>query len=405
MRLVSWGLSQAGSGRGHNEDAFVVEPERGFFFVADGMGSAKNGQMAAAMACDIIGQRVKVLLEDGVARRNPDEAKERLMRRLQLVFNEASETVYRRAQSEPACRGIATTASLLQIVGPIGVIGHVGDSRVYLVRGGKTYKVTEDHTLAQQLVRSGQLQPEMVATFPHRNVLSRSLGHSPAVDVDSLVVDVLPGDYFVLCTDGLSDHLRGRDIAAVVTQYDPEHAAPRLAQIATERGADDDVTLVIVAVHGDVMRPNSLRTEQKAALLGRVFLFKDLTFQEIIRVLAVVQEVRMNPGTALIRQGEKGDLIYFLVEGVATISRDGVRLGEVRAGDHFGELALVDDGLRHATVTAQTSCILLTLQKADFFQLVQSDHGLAIKLLWGLLQNLSGQIKDLSAELARARTR
>jgi PPM family protein phosphatase len=403
MRLVSWGLSQAGRGK-DNEDAFVIEPERGLYLVADGMGAARNGHVAAAIACDVINQRVKVLLADGVALRNPDEAKDRLMRRLQLVFNEASETIYRRAQGEPASRGIATTASLLQVVGPIGVIGHVGDSRVYLVRGGQTYKVTEDHTLAQQLVRSGQLQPDQIASFPHRNVLSRSLGHSPAVDMDALVVDVLPGDFFVLCTDGLSDHLRGRDIAGVVSQYSPEQAAQRLVQLAVERGADDDVTVISLAVHGDVVRPKSLRTEQKAALLGRIFLFRDLTFQELIRVLAVVQELRVNAGTVLIRQGETGDLIYFLVEGIAQISRDGVHLGEVKAGDHFGELALVDDGARHATVAAQTPCILLTLQKADFFQLVQGDHGLAIKVLWGFLQNLSGQIKDLSAELARART-
>lgn len=405
MRLVSWGLSQTGRARNHNEDTFVLEPDRGFFMVADGMGSANNGQVAANLAGEILQQRVKVLLEDGVARRSPDEAKDRLMRRLQLVFNEASETIYRKAQSDPGSRGIATTASLLQVVGPIGVIGHVGDSRVYLVRGGKTYKVTEDHTLAQQLVRSGQLAPEQVADFPHRNVLSRSLGHSPAVDVDTLVVDVLPGDCFVLCSDGVSDHLRGRDIHALVTQYDPERAAGRIVQLALERGADDDATVIVIAVHGDVMRPNSLRTEQKAALLGRIFLFKDLTFQEIIRVLAVVQEVRVNAGTVLIRQGDSGDLIYFLVEGVAIVSRDGVSLGDVQAGDHFGELALVDDGARHATVTAQTPCTLLTLHKADFFQLVQGDHGLAIKLLWGFLQNLSGRIKDLSAELARARAR
>lgn len=398
MELVSWGQSDAGRERSQNEDAMVMDPILGFYLIADGRGSEETGYLASKVAADTIYARLRTLLGDGVINQ-PEQARDRLVRRLPAVFTEVSEAIYQRARMEGQRSGVSTTATLLQVVGSIGVIGHVGNSRVYLCRGDTTYQVTEDHTLVQQLARSGQLRPEEVANFPHQKALNRTLGSAPAVETDTLVVDVAPGDRIVLCSDGLSDFVSAAEIQRTVTAVPPETAVRSLVRSACERGGEDDVSLVVIEATGGTDPVHSLRTEQKAALLGRIFLFSDLSFQEIVRVLAAVQEVRVRTGMSLTKEGDSGDLIYFLAEGEANVTRSGVQVGTIRAGDHFGEMALLGDGTRSATVTASKDAILLTLHRDDFYHLVQTDHGLAIKLLWGFLTNLAGTVKNLSDEL------
>jgi PPM family protein phosphatase len=409
MRLVSWGQTDVGRVRDHNEDSLVLDAPRSFFMVADGVGGGAAGEVASRTAVEIVHKRVSEYIDrlgqPAMSGSHPAAPQIQGETRtcLDRAINEACEAIYTRSQNEIRCRGMATTAVALQVLGNSGVIGHVGDSRLFMVRQGQIYQVTEDHTLVQQLLQTGVLTPQEARDFPHKSVLARSVGKHPAVKVDTMVVDIAPGDRFVLCSDGLSDLVDSQEIRRVVEQSAPQEAAAALVEMANRAGGRDNISVIIVEARGDAPRAKRLRTEHKAELLSNVFLFRDLTFQETMRVLAVVGEVYVDDGQAILREGDSGDDFFVLVSGEAVVSKNGVALTTIRTGGHFGELALLGDGVRSASVTARGKCVLLRITKQDFYSLVSTDHGLSLKLLWGFLQNVAGRMKNLSADVTQLR--
>ncbi|MCA9562233.1 MAG: cyclic nucleotide-binding domain-containing protein, partial [Myxococcales bacterium] len=281
------------------------------------------------------------------------------------------------------------------------IIGHVGDSRLYMIRGQKIYQVTEDHTLLRELQARGALSDEEAKAFPHRNVLSRSVGRGPTINVDSLLVDVVPGDKFIICSDGLSDLVGPDEILRIAAPSPPQDAVRQLIATANQNGGKDNISVIVIEATGEHVPRKQLRTEQKADFLKEVFLFKSLSFPEMVRVLRAVREFTMNAGEVVIREGEYGDELYILVDGQVDVTQAGVYLTTIKPGNHFGELGLVGEGVRTATVTARTNVTLLGVRRHDFFQLVNADHNMAVQLLWGFVQNLAGRMKSLSAEVTR----
>lgn len=402
MRLVAYGQSHIGQ-RDNNEDTLLIDPDLNLFMVADGVGGGAAGEIASGMATALIRGQVSEILTDLQRRGIGNEAKVRdgVMAVLRPAFDDASEQIFQRGQRELVCRGMATTTTALQVTGSTGIIGHVGDSRVYMIRGDQIYQITEDHTLFQQLLNRGGLNEDEARKFPHRNVLSRSVGIRPKVEIDLLLVDVVSGDKFVICTDGVTDVLQPSEVLSVVTALPPKEAVARLIERTIEESGHDNASLVLIEASGDVPDAHKLRTEQKVDLLNNVFLFKDLSFQETIRVLRVVREFAAEDGDVLIREGDMGDELFILVEGAAVVTQGTVYLTTIESGNHFGELGLIGDGVRTATVVAEGKCTLLAISRRDFFDLVNSDHNLAVRLMWGFLQNLAGRAKSLSAEVTR----
>ncbi len=404
MKLVHAARTDTGRKRGHNEDAYHADPDRGTFMVADGVGGSNAGEVASAMVVGVLSSRLRTALDE-LRQRGVGDVGERRDALLDVVgraFKEAAEVINKRSWSDVATRGMATTAVALQVVGNVGIVGHVGDSRLYMIRNKKIYQITEDHTLLQQLKNRG-LSDQQLAEFPHRHVLSRSIGTAPTVEADVLVVDVFPDDRFLLCTDGLHDLIGPQELLDTIVTMTADAAAQRLVARANEEGGRDNITLVLVEVGGAETAASRLRTEEKANFLSRVFLFRDLTFPETVRLLRVVRDVRVQAGDIVFREGDPGDELYIVVEGSVAVTQKGVYLTTVEAGGHFGELSLVSDGVRSATAQALTDTLMLGLRRQDFFDLVNTDHRLAVRLLWGFVQNLAGRTKTLSTDLTGRR--
>src|SRR5437588_6118612 len=178
-------LTDTGRKRRHNEDVYVVDPP--IFAIADGMGGAKAGEVAAALAADAL---------RGVGGSGEDT--------LVTLIQEANRRVYERAAEDAAKSGMGTTMTVALLEERRVRIGHVGDSRAYLLRDGELSQLTDDHSLVGELVRSGKLAPEEADTHPQRSVITRVLGTDPEVDVDSFSIAAKPGDIYMLCSDGLS---------------------------------------------------------------------------------------------------------------------------------------------------------------------------------------------------------
>jgi protein phosphatase len=229
--------SDTGRKRRHNEDSYVVAPP--LFAVADGMGGAQAGEVASKLAAAALEE------SDPGSLSGPD--------RLVSLIQEANRRVYERASSDPSTSGMGTTMTVALVEGQNVTIGHVGDSRAYMVRGKQLEQLTEDHSLVNELLKSGKLSREEAEVHPQRSVITRAVGTDPDVDVDAFVVDATAGDIFLLCSDGLTDMVGDDDILDVVAKSpdDLDRVTKSLVSAANRSGGEDNITVIAFRIADD----------------------------------------------------------------------------------------------------------------------------------------------------------
>ena len=245
MRIgrAAW-KTDTGRRRMRNEDAYVFEPP--LFAIADGMGGARAGEVAAGIAATALrDERLAVV----------DEAS------LEATIAEANRRVWERSVADPATAGMGTTVTVAFVDAPEAqiVFGHVGDSRAYRLRGDVLEQVTTDHSLVAELVESGVLTPEEAERHPQRSAITRAVGTDRAIEVDVFTAPAELDDLVLLCSDGLTDMLTKDEIAAVIVgaDRDPDAAATALVAAANAQGGEDNITVVLFeVVDGD---PEPLR--------------------------------------------------------------------------------------------------------------------------------------------------
>lgn len=243
MTIHGVGQSDVGRTRQNNEDAFHVDNERTLYIVSDGMGGHQGGEVASHLAVETIdltlsGEAIaKAVSGDGV-----ETAVAQAIRAANLA-------ILARAGSDPELSNMGCALTMVLFVDDRAIVGHVGDTRLYLRRDGVVDQLTEDHTFVGELVRAGTVPASEMHRHPHAHVLTRALGSTPELEVDTLVTDVQAGDRLLLCSDGLTayvDDLSALDDALRVDDY---RAIPdSLIQRANDGGGKDNVTVVVVDV-------------------------------------------------------------------------------------------------------------------------------------------------------------
>jgi PPM family protein phosphatase len=229
--------SDTGRRRRRNEDSYVVAPP--LFAVADGMGGAQAGEVASRLAAAALEDT------DSGALSGPEK--------VTSLIKEANRRVFARAVSDPATSGMGTTMTVALVEGDEVTIGHVGDSRAYLVRDGRLSQLTEDHSLVNELLKSGKLSREEAITHPQRSVITRAVGTDPEVEVDAFTVGADVGDVFLLCSDGLTDMVVDDDILDVVERHrdDLDRVTKALVSAANRGGGEDNITVIAFAIADD----------------------------------------------------------------------------------------------------------------------------------------------------------
>lgn len=223
--------SDTGRVRSANEDSFLVRAP--LFVVADGMGGANAGEIASRTAVEVFAAG----LDSGAG---PES-------RLAATVAAANRTIHENSMSDPSRRGMGTTITAALIGEDSVSIAHVGDSRAYLVRDGLISRLTQDHTLVDELVRQGRLTEEEAASHPQRSIITRALGPEPDVEVDTFTQDLAEGDVLLLCSDGLTGMVSERDILETVSEARSLAAAAKaLVRSANEAGGRDNITVVLV---------------------------------------------------------------------------------------------------------------------------------------------------------------
>ncbi|HET8558291.1 MAG TPA: Stp1/IreP family PP2C-type Ser/Thr phosphatase [Gaiellaceae bacterium] len=229
--------SDTGRRRRRNEDNYVVAPP--LFAVADGMGGAQAGEVASRLAASAL--------------EGEDSDGLQGLERIDALIQEANRRIYDRASTDPAASGMGTTMTVALVEEMTVAIGHVGDSRAYLVRDEQMEQLTDDHSLVNELLKSGRLSEEEAHVHPQRSVITRAVGTDPDVDVDGFTIEAEEGDVFLLCSDGLTDMVSDEEILELVHSHrdDLDKAVKALVTAANRGGGEDNITAVAFRISAD----------------------------------------------------------------------------------------------------------------------------------------------------------
>ncbi len=240
-RKPRWaGLTDPGLIKLENEDSFFLDPERGLAVLADGMGGARGGAVASALA-------VTTLRDYLLTRWQQREEGES---QLSAAIGAANEKVFQRAAANPELRGMGTTVFVALRVDHHLDWAHVGDSRLYLYRKDHLDQISQDHNMVRQLEREGVIMPGSDASLRYRHMLSRAVGLNETVEPETGTIELESGDTVLLCTDGLSEMLDDAAMTTLLAKHvgDPVTACARLVEAAKERGGKDNITVVLLTL-------------------------------------------------------------------------------------------------------------------------------------------------------------
>lgn len=256
LRMACYGKSDTGRKRSNNEDAFLVNSDLGLAVLADGMGGAAAGELASRFFTEAALEMFTWMAD----RRRSDSVST-----IEKSFDLANRRIRGHVQENPDHHGMGCTAELLAMNDRSYCLGHVGDSRTYLFRNGQLTQLTRDHSFVQDLLEKGVITSSQARTHRMRHVILRAVGTEEALAVDLLKGEALPGDVFLLCSDGLTDMVEDETIRQILTMPEAlSHRAMMLVDAANAAGGHDNVTVVLCEVIAESSGPDRFSDQQLA---------------------------------------------------------------------------------------------------------------------------------------------
>jgi len=405
--LRFWPVTDVGRVRDGNEDSFLVDKKLSLYVVADGMGGHAAGEVASAMAVRAFRDSVAKARDmlDDYEKGTGNVSRKDVLRLLEGAVQEACSEVHAEAQRDETKRGMGTTLTALLIIGSRGFIAHVGDSRCYLVRQGSVHQLSEDHSLINELLKRGRLTKEQIEKVQYKNAVTRAVGVYESVEGDTLDFDVLAGDRFLICSDGLHGYFEDTEYTKLFDETPEEEISQKLVDLANERGGKDNITAIVVRIPDTESGVDKLARDVnlKMELLHKMPLFRFLTYQELVRVLNITEVRSYDTNQEVVAEGQEGDELFLVLTGKVRVHTGDTVITNLLVGQHFGEMALVDKAARSASVSADEPSKLLVLRRRDFFEIVRKDHDVAVKLLWSFLGVLTERLRKTSRELGKER--
>ncbi len=423
MQTAGVGLTDVGMQRDHNEDAFLVDLELGLYVVCDGMGGEAAGEVASAHCIRSLQRRLGKKLELFTEyEANPSvETRDQVVQAITEAVVRASAEIFAVSQADSRKKGMGTTMVMMLVMGRHAVLGCVGDSRIYQVRDGQIHQLTEDQTQAMELVKQGIMSVEEAERSPLANVITQAVGRETTVHVETLHLELMPGDIHLLCSDGLSNYVPIEDMVRVLSSQPPDDAARGLIEIANTNGGKDNITAVILhtmqsapaapppaeAPEAEHAPPEAepevehgVDVQAKLDALKQIPLFQHMTYPELLHVLNTARVTEFGGGSIIIREGTRDFVFYVILQGKVDVFKGTEQVARLGEGVHFGEMCLVDDAPRSATIVAVENVLTLALSRDDVFALIRRHQGLAVKLLWSMCSELSRRLRAANERLS-----
>ncbi len=411
MEHSFWAATDVGRKRDHNEDNFLVDKKLSLFVVADGMGGHASGEVASHVAVhefrSVIDTHRDALAAYG--RKEGSVSNEDILVMLEQAVQAAGQAIFHRGKDDAEKRGMGTTISALLLLGERAFVAHVGDSRVYMLRQKHVVQLTEDHSLVNELIKRGKVTRETFATSAYsayKNAVTRAVGVYETVQVDTLDLEILPGDQFLLCSDGLHTYLDEEQLSEILGGTQLTAIPQQFVDLANQRGGQDNITAVVLRISALTTEATDVRAEEltrKVEVLKHMPLFRHLSYKEIIRILNLTEVSDYAVGEEVLREGESGDELYILLKGKIRLHKDGAFITHLLPGSHLGEMALIDRAPRSVSATADDRTRVLILRRRDFYEIIRKDPAMSVKLLWSFVQVLGDRLRKTTADLSGAR--
>ena len=415
MRVRFAARTHRGAVREHNEDNFLIDPKLRLFIVADGMGGHRAGEVASAMSVNLFRKlirRHRDVVEACQARDNAQN-RQKLRKLLDDAVVATNHLVLQHASSHPWLAGMGTTFTGLVLAGHHGFLAHVGDSRAYLVRDGAANQITQDHTLLNALRSEGKIKAlhELRAQF--RNAVTRAVGVEPHLEVDVADFEVLPGDRFLLCSDGLYEYLDGDALAEHIehrSELGPDDLVQSMLDLAVQSGGSDNITaLWVEAEPGEDEAALALgRRRERIHFLADLPLFDGLDDDEIGRVESKMHEWEVRRGDVLAPPDADSPQVCVLLVGRLGVFLQDEHVDSMRPGSVVGVASMVSGRPSRDEVRALTDCRVLAIGHDELRDLLAAPESLGHRLTWNLARMLgdelvveSGSLHALRAQMAQ----
>lgn len=395
MKIQATGATDIGRERSVNEDSLAIHPDLQLYIVSDGMGGHAAGEVASQKAVEFFEEEFRERLPSLQQKRKEPGGYYRLLEAAEDAVQSASRRICRLAQTRSDLAGMGTTLTMLMIVDNKAVMSHVGDSRLYLLRDNRVHLLSTDHTLAHELVAAGGLTEEEARESQLQHALTRAVGQQEMVDVESLLFDVMPGDTFLLCSDGLSKYFHDRDeLTGLLGRQQLEPLTNDLIALANQRGGSDNITAVLVRVPAPADDQPPPQVADCLEVLRNSTLFRGLPLSRLMRIVNIATVDRWNSGDVLLPAGGELQGLHYVVSGRLSF---GDR--ELQHGGAFGESALLHPHPSPVTVSAAEETRTLFIPGQQFDNMARRVPRLGRRLMRRLALLLSQQVAESHALL------
>jgi PPM family protein phosphatase len=440
LTIQSAAQTRKGKAKRANDDAVLQDPRNGVFGIADGGPWTGTGAAPSRIFLNSVIDRAVELgnaLDESVGM--GEGAETPLHRAFQDLFDEATRAIRQSVGVQGAEEGPTTTGTIIAIREEAAAVGHVGNTRAYLLRGARAYRLTRDHSVAQRMADNGLLEAAAVAGHPERKTLYQALGQTGSLQVDVTRFELVTGDRLILLSDGVYDVVRGRELHRMGASTRSQESLVRsIMELAGGRGALDDLSCVVIAVDevqpeadAETVPPHHLlerhlqhravetdpvmalkkkeqgeateepqdpearldRLAEQVNHFRNIALFEGMSEPQILHAIGMMQPRTLQPGHTLFREGEASDSLYIVTLGVVEVMRNGRILARIRRGEVVGEMALLDGDTRSATVRAVEISRVLQLARSTLDDLVLADPNFAIRLYHNLALTLARRLR------------
>ncbi len=406
MAILFNARTDVGRVREQNEDNFLVDRKLQLYVVCDGMGGHASGEVASATAVNVVrevlvkNRHILEAYQSGHASADTASVNDLLER----AVLSASKRIWERGQLNPEQRGMGTTCSLMLILGRRGFIAHVGDSRVYRLRDDEVVVITEDHSLYNAMLKAGTIPDENDPRMSHiRNAVTRAVGVQDSVEVDAFDVELVPGDRYLICSDGLHGYWEGVDVNPLDYMSEPDLAVAveNMIDYANGEGGKDNITAILIELPADHTFDDTLGSARNEDVLKRTALAKGLNSRERRTLATRLSEQVLQANEVLATADTPADGLWIVADGLlSTVSQSGSRR-LLRPGDVIGETAL----LAGATHGIRICCSedgparLLFLSRQELRRLMTEDPGLQARVMTNIAVRQSGRLIAASQAL------
>jgi PPM family protein phosphatase len=392
------GLTDVGKTRDHNEDYIYIDNELGLYIVCDGMGGHNAGEVASKMTSDFVLSFIKknITFVNEVKKSKDRSKYKKIKSLLSKSIEYACQKIHQLSEQDEDKKGMGTTIVCMLLLNDTAFIAHVGDSRGYLYRELQVHQITEDHSYLNDCVKQGIMTREAAKSSKLQNVITRAVGIQEAVQVDTISMELMKDDHFLLCSDGLSGYMNRKDFAKIIQQKEFGDIPKNLINLANQRGGKDNISAILIKI-GKIENNTKKITQiasKKIEILKNISLFKKLTYKEHVKILEVVEYQSTDKNEIIFKEETKGNEMYIILEGSVDIIKENKTLLTLNDGAFFGEMSLIDNDPRSATVQANGFCDLMIIRREPLFKVLKKETRIAVKFFWQLLKNMNIRIRD-----------